>query len=598
MTSDQIITLVILAIAIILFATNRIRIDLVALMVLVSLGLTGVIQPAQAFSGFSSSAVMIILGISIISIALQLTGATNGLSKIIHTYGGSNQTRLIFFVALTSALLSLIMNNIAVVGVLLPTVMAVSRKSKVAPSQLLMPLAYGTILGGMATLLTTANIIVSGALEDAGFKAFGILDFFPIGGPVMVIGILFLTFIGSRLLPKERDSGNYDGLREVAEKLSDRYLVRKNLIQIDILPGSPLALRSIAEGRWANQVHVNILAVLRGRDAYFSPDSGMILRPGDRLIARGNVTAELADSLKLRITTMDDSNFKVANETNPLAEIIISPHSRYIGKTITEMEFREHYLLNVVGIWHGGKPIEDSLSDFHLQFGDALLVQGPAVNIRNLKQSEDLVVLVEDPDAVMLPRKGALTILITLATLVFAAIFNQLLPLIIMAGAVLLMLFGSVSLGEAYRKIEWKPIFLIAGLWPLSIALQETGLANQAVTQILNHMGQTAPIVLIAAILLITMLFTLVIGGQVSVMVMIPIALAAAQGLGIDPQPFAMAVAMGGSLAFMSPLGHPVNIVVMNPGGYTFKDYLKKGIPITILAYIAILLAIQLVWGL
>ncbi len=598
MPIDQIITLIIFITAVILFATNRIRADLVAIMVMVTLGLMGIVEPGDAFSGFSSSAVMTILGISMISIALQLTGATNSLGKIIHKVGGGNEKLLVLLVTLFAALVSLFMNNIAAVGVLLPAVMSLSRRSKVPPSRLLMPLAFGTILGGMATLLTTSNIIVSGALRDAGLPFFGMLDYFPIGGPVMIVGILYLAFVGIRLLPSRTSSTNIEDKREFTEKLSDLYQVRKNLVQIEILPDSPMADRSIADGHWYNHVHVNILAVIRGRESYFSPDPCMKLLTGDLLIARGRVIKEEADSLKLQISAVDFVNLKVTDEAHPMAEIIISPHSRFIGKSIKELDFRDRYLLNVVGIWRSGKPIEDDYADLSLQFGDAMLVQGPAIQIQNLKKSEDLVVLEEDPDAVLLPRKGLMTIIITLVTLTVAALGILPVALVVLGGAVLLILTGSVGLNDAFRSIEWKAIFLIAGLWPLSIALQETGLADLAVSGILNLIGDAPPIALVAVFLFVSMLLTLLMSGQVTAIVMIPLALVTAQGTGIDPRPFAMAVAMGCSLAFISPLGHPVNIMVMNPGGYTFKDYVKVGFPLTVIAFLIIIYAIRLYWGL
>ena len=598
MTPDQIITLIIFISAVILFATNRIRADLVAIMVMVTLGLVGIVQPSEAFSGFSSSAVMTILGISMISIALQLTGATNSLSKIIHKVGGRNENLLVLMVTLFAALVSLFMNNIAAVGVLLPAVMSLSRRSKVPPSRLLMPLAYGTILGGMATLLTTSNIIVSGALKDAGLPHFGMLDYFPIGGPVMIVGILYLAFVGIRLLPSRTSASNIEDKREFTEKLSDLYQVRKNLVKIEILPGSTMADRSIEDGHWYNQVHINILAVIRGKESFFSPDACLELLEGDTLIARGRVTEEVAESLKLRVSTVDFTGFKVTDEAHPLAEIIISPHSRFIGKSIKELDFRERYLLNVVGIWRGGKPVEDEYAGLSLQFGDALLVQGPAIQIQNLKKSEDLVVLEEDPDAVLLPRKGLMTIIITLVTLTIAALGVLPVALVVLGGAVLLILTGSVGLNDAFRSIEWKAIFLIAGLWPLSIALQKTGLAEIAVSGILNLMGNASSISLVAAFLFVSMILTLLMSGQVTAIVMIPLALVTAQSTGIDPQPFAMAVAMGCSLAFISPLGHPVNIMVMNPGGYSFKDYVKVGFPLTVLAFLIIIFGIRLYWGL
>jgi len=597
-TPQQIITLIIFSLAVILFATNRVRADLVAIIVMVTLGLTGVVGANEAFSGFSSSAVMTILGISIISIALQLTGATNSLGKIIHKVGNGNEKLVVLLVSLFGAIVSLFMNNIAAVGVLLPAVMSLSRRSRISPSRLLMPLAFGTILGGMATLLTTSNIIVSGALKDAGLPYFGLLDYFPIGGPVMVMGILYLSFIGIHLLPAKTLANKMEDRREFTEKLSDFYQVRKNLVKIELLPDSEMTGKSIENGHWYNRVHVNILAIIRGKEYIFSPDPCTILKPGDILVARGRANDEDTAPLNLRVSPVNITDFKVSDEAHPLAEIIISPHSRFIGKSIHELDFRERYQLNVVGIWRGGKPIEDDYTEMSLHFGDALLVQGPSIQIRNLKKSEDLIVLEEDPDAVLLPRKGLLTILITLVTLTIAALGILPVALVVMGGAVLLILTGSVGMNDAYRSIEWKAIFLIAGLWPLSIALQTTGLAEMAVSNALGLIGNAPPIFLVAVFLLVSMLLTLLMSGQVTAIVMIPLALVTAQGLGIDAQPFAMAVAMGCSLAFISPLGHPVNIMVMNPGGYAFKDYLKVGLPLTIAAYLIIIFEIKLYWGL
>jgi len=598
MSTPQIITLVIIIIAVILFVTNRIRSDLVALMVMVSLGLTGIVTSKESFAGFSSSAVMTILGISMISVALQMTGATNSLGKIMLKLGGESETRLVLMVASVSALLSLFMNNIAAVGVLLPAVMSLSRRSRVAPSRLLMPLAFGTILGGMATLLTTSNIIVSGALREAGLPSFGLLDYFPVGGPVMIVGILYLAFIGIRLLPAANKIENIASARALTERLSDLYQVRKNLVQFELLPDSPLVNKTLAEGCWYEHHRLNILAIIRKKETILSPEAYTPLRSGDVLVARGVLNDNTTEALKLKVMTINIPELKITDESHPFAVIILSPHSRLIGKNLRESNFRDRFGLSVVGIWRGGKPVESDHTDLSLQFGDALLVTGPALQIRNLRDNDDLVVLEEDPDAVMLPRKGLITIIITFATLLVAAIGIVPVALATIAGAVLLILTGSMRVNEAYRGIEWKAIFLIAGLWPLSNALHSTGLADIAVSSLLDLLGNVHPIILIAVFLALSMTFTLLIGGQVSAIVMIPLALAAAQTLGLDARPFGMAVAMGSSLAFLTPMGHPVNIMVMNPGGYGFKDYLKVGFPLTIIAFALILFLIQLYWRL
>lgn len=598
MSADQIITAIIILIAVALLVTNRLRADLIALMVMVSLGLSGVISPEESFSGFSSSAVMTILGISMISVALQMTGATNSLGKIMLKLGGSSETRLVLMVTLISAVLSLFMNNIAAVGVLLPAVMSLSRRSRVSPSRLLMPLAFGTILGGMATLLTTSNIIVSGALREAGLPSFGLLDYFPVGGPVMIAGILYLTFVGIHLLPSSNKIENINTTRELTERLSELYQVKKNLVQFEILPDSPLANRTIEKGCWYQKYHLNIMAVIRKRESFFSPEAEMLVLPGDTIVARGSLPQETAEALCLELTPITIPDMRLTDESHPFSEILISPHSRLIGKTLRDTNFRDRYGLNVVGIWRGGKPVEGDHSELPLQFGDALLVTGPALQVRNLRNNDDLVVLEEDPDAVLLPRKGLLTLIITLATLFIAAIGIAPVALVAIGGAVLLILTGSVGLNDAFRGIEWKAIFLIAGLWPLSVALQSTGLAETAVDTLLGFLGSVHPMILIVVFLTLSMIFTLLISGQVAAIVMIPLALAAAQTLGLDARPFAMAVAMGCSLAFVTPLGHPVNIMVMNPGGYSFKDYAKVGLPLTAIAYVLILFLIHIFWGL
>lgn len=598
MTPEMIFILVVILVAVGLMISNRIRPDLVALIVLLVLGLSGMVHPDKVFSGFSSSAIMIILGISMISISLQQTGAANMLGRFIYRIGGRNEVLLIFLVSLTSAVLSLFMNNIAAVGVLLPAVMSLSRRSKTSPSRLLIPLAFGTILGGMATLLTTSNIIISGALKDAGQPSFGLLDYFPVGGPTALVGILFITFIGYRLLPKgnPRDQGMHK--QGFADKMSEFYHVDTNLIHLEILPGSQMANRTIAEGNWLDHHNLNILAVFRGKEQLCAPPSDTILLPGDAIIARGRLDSQTAEDLGLHEQNSEMEGSQLASDTHPFAEVVISPHSQLIGKSIKEIMFRERYSLNIIALWREGNPIHADLSNLVLRFGDALLVQGPASQIHDLQGNSDLLLLQEDPDAILLPRKGAIAIVITLVTLVTAAL--DILPVaqVVLSGAVLLILTGCMTLNDAFRGIEWKAIFLIAGLWPLSIAVQETGLASYAINWLLGNIGAASSIWVAAIFLFVTMLLTLMISSQVSAIIMIPLAITAAAHLGIDPRPFALATAMGCSLAFMTPIGHPVNIMVMNPGGYSFKDYFRIGFPLTILVFITILITIQVFWGL
>lgn len=596
--SPQWITVIILAAAVLLLALTKLRPDLIALMVMLALGVTGIVDQTLIFSGFASSAVMTILGISMISVALHQTGAANAIGRLIYKLGGRNEMLLVFLVSFFSAILSLFMNNIAAVGVLLPAVMSLSRRSQTPPSRLLIPLAFGTILGGMATLLTTSNIIVSSALKDAGIEGFGLLDFFPVGAPVVLVGLLYLVFIGRKLLPSTTASKGMTSVQALSEKLKSQYFLEGELSQLKVLSTSPLADQSISSTacQITDQIHIIRILPKKGRPQVVSPDT--VLHTGDVLIANGKMGEAALDALGLEFLGPIKDDLQITDAANPLAEALLSPHSQWVGKSLCEINFRIRYGLNVLALWRKGKPIHENISNLKLEVGDALLVQGGAEYIQQLEQDKDLVLLEEDPDSVIRPKKLGLALLITFITLGFAALDILPVALVVLSGAVLLMLTGCMSLTDAFQRIEWKAIFLIAGMWPLTIAIRDTGLAASVTTGLLNWLGPVSPLVIAAVFVLVSMLFTQFMSGPVAPIIIIPLALSAAKNFGIDPHPLALAVALGCSLAFITPLGHPVNIMVMNPGGYTFKDYAKVGFPLTLLSIATILLGLHFIWGL
>ncbi len=594
----QWITVIILGTAILLLTITKLRPDLIAMMVMLALGITGVVDHTLIFSGFASSAVMTILGISMISVALQQTGAANAIGRLMYKLGGKSEILLVFLVSFFSAALSLFMNNIAAVGVLLPAVMSLSRRSQTPPGRLLMPLAFGTILGGMATLLTTSNIIVSGALKDAGLSSFGLLDFFPVGAPVVLVGILYLVFIGRKLLPKSTLSEKATSPQALSEKLMVQYRLETELSRLKVLNNSPLADKSIFANDCQIPNQIRIIRVLpkKGRAQVVSP--GTVLHSGDILIVSGKLEETTLADLGLELLPPVKEDLPITDVANPLAEVLLSPHSQWVGKTLCEINFRIRYGLNVLALWRQGTPIHENISNLKLQTGDALLIQGGAEYIRQLEQDKDLVLLEEDPDSVIRPKKLGLALLITILTLGFAALDVLPVALVVLAGAVLLLLTGCMSLNDAFQRIEWKAIFLIAGMWPLTIAIRDTGLAAGVTTSMLNWLGPVSPLIIAAFFLLISMLLTQFMSGPVAPIIIIPLALSAAKNFGIDPHPLALAVALGCSLAFITPLGHPVNIMVMNPGGYSFKDYARVGFPLTLLSIATILLGLHFIWGL
>lgn len=596
MEPSALLTLLITLIAAVLLISDRVRADLMGLIIMVVLGLSGLVTPAETFAGFSGSAVMTILGISIISEGLRQTGVALWLGNWMRRLGGKNEIRLILVTMLVAAGLSLFMNNIAVVGVLFPATMAVARRTRVPAGKLLMPLAYGTALGGMATLLTTSNIVVSGMLKDNGLEPFGLLDFLPLGLPVVAVGVLYMLLWGRRLLPSAPNRGEQQQ-EQLNQRLETLYNLRNTISEVRVLAGCPLAGMRLADMGWALQTRTTILGILRNGQAILAPGPEETLEVGDRLFVQGQISAEIMEAQCLQREVHSAEPSLVSNENITLAELVISPHSSLIGRTLKEIRFRDKYHLNVVAVWRSGDAISSGLSDLKLRFGDALLVQGLASVIHAMTDHSDLLLLEENPDAVLKPGKLWLALAIMVVTLGIATLGYLPVAQVVLAGAVLMLLTGCLTMNDVYKNLEWKAIFLIAGMWPLSTAIMSTGLADAVGVALIQHLGFAAPWVIAAVLIGVGLLLTQVMSGQVAALVIGPLALAAASQLQVDPRAMAMGVALSCSLSFPTPLGHPVNLMVMGSGGYRFRDFLRIGTPLTILIVGIILAGLILYWG-
>ncbi|MFZ5910436.1 MAG: SLC13 family permease [Chloroflexota bacterium] len=574
------------------------RPDLVGLLVMVALGVTGVTTPDETFAGFSGSAVITLLAISILAEGLTQSGVTQAFGQRLKRIAGQGEGRLVLVITLAGAFCSLFMNNIAALGVLFPVAMSLARTTRVPPSRLLMPLASGVVVGGMATLFTASNIISSGVLRDAGFRPFGLLEFLPVGIPLILIVALYMTLVGRRLLPDRFPADLALQLRQVRQELIRMYGVEATLGDYEVQPESPLAGRSIRDGRWANEVGLYIVGIFRDGILMVAPSPNEIIRPHDVVLARGDSSA-----LRLRdfglLPVEIDASLLEADPANTLAEVVLPPHSSLAGRSLRALDFREKFALNVLAIWRNGKPLYHQLADLPLEVGDGLLVQGSVERLRLLYKERDLMVLEEDPEAVLRPRKMWLAGLVGLATLAVAILGWLPISVASLAGAVAMLLAGCLTLDEAYKSIEWRTIFLIVGFWPLSTAITKSGLAAALVADFLHVTAGAGPILLVALLLLVTALLTNVMAGQSAApIILAPVGLSVAQAAGLDPRTALMAIALGCSLAFPTPIGHPVNVMVMGPGGYTFRDYLKVGLPLTAILFPAILLGLRIFWNL
>jgi di/tricarboxylate transporter len=589
--SQSLIVFLFLGIAALFLVVNILRPDVVALLLMLTLGLSGILTPQEAFSGFSRSAVIIMLSAFILAEGLRRSGITERIGSFIVRLFGRGEGRLVFGVMMAGATLSLFMNNIAAASLLFPSLSGVARRSKVSPSRLLIPLAFGTILGGMATLLTTTNIIASGLLRDEGLPGFGLLEFLPVGLPLTLAGILFMVLLGRRFLPDRSPAEQIEKVVQDGEILLSTYQLSDRLLRGRVYPKGSLDGRTLEDSGLRQNYHLNVIAIQRGKLALpLEPKTR--LRGHDTLLILARAEDTLPENLNELLEILPPGEWEQEYLSIPdlaLIEAAVAPRSSLPGKTLQDVRFEQKYNARVLAVWRRGRSIRTRLANLPLEFGDGLLLQATARSLNLLRTEPDLILLAESTPSTQMNFRGWLTVLIMFATLALAVIFPVLIAEIMLSGALCMVLIGALNMDQAYRAVEWRSLFMVAGMLPVGVALAKTGgaaLLAASTIQLTKGMGSFA---LLAGLVLLTVLFTQVINGSAAVAIIAPIAIAAAQRLALDPRSFALAVALASSMAFMSPLGHPVNIMVMGAGGYTFRDYARVGIPLTILLVIILL---------
>lgn len=595
MDIPQIITLATIAAAALLLVTELMRPDLVGLLVIITLSLTSVISTQQAFSGFSQAAVMTILAVFIISEALQRSGITRWVGQRLMHLAGTSERRLIAALSLTAALLSTIMKPIASTAALMPTTMGIARQTKIRPSRLLMPLAFGSLLGGTATLLTTANIIVSTTLQQTGNQPYGMLDFLPLGIPLIIVGVIFMTLAAPGILPTRDAAGQFVRMRRLQNELAAAYGLNNRLFGVRITEDSQFADRSLEDIRWGTLMKSAVLGIIRSDHVILAPDRSSILQSGDILLLDCEPTPGQMSLFKLKPVYDVDIHETIGTEETPLVEATLTPHSRFHGRSMQELNFRQRYGLQVIALWRGGEVLPGPVRDIRLEFGDAILLQGSRADIEHLNNDPDFIILEEQTNAAP-PRRSWLAFAALFICLLLGAVNVIPLAIATLAGAVLMVLLSVLNMDEAYRTIDWRTIFLVAGMLPISIALENTGLATSMGNLLIQALEHAGPIGIAGVLMLSTIGLSLFLGGQTAGVILAPIAIAAAEASGSDPRALAMAVAVGCSMAFITPLGHPALLLVMSPGGYTFRDYMRLGLPLTIVIITAALAFLRWTW--
>lgn len=600
MESHLILTLVILAVALIVFLTDRLSSELVALLVAVALAITGVLTPQEALSGFSTTAVITIMAVFILAEALRRSGVSDQVGQLLLKIGGKGEVRLTVIVMMAGAFLSLFMNNIAAAAVLLPAASGAAKKAGVNTSRILMPLAFGTILGGTATLLTTANIVINSLLVDRGLHSFSVTDFAWVGVPVTIAGAVYMALFGRRLLKGESQIERTQAPNtKDSSDLVAAYSLGQNLFRARVPDNSFLTGKTLAESTLREQFGVSVVAIERGGRRIVAPSPSTEIKDDDILVFEGNLEDFRKRDVEpymefLPTSRWQESDLRSAVVT--VVEAMLAPRSRLIGETLRDANFREKYGLNVLAIWRRDSEITFGLADEPLQFGDAILLQGRTERIRIAASDPDLIVLTPKDETAIVPGKGKAAFLIFVLTLLLAATMPAMTGPIMLGGALVMMLTGILTTDQAWSSMGWRSVFLVAGMLPMGIALSKTNAAAWLASHMVAAIGGFGSLALLASLFLVTALLVQTVNGAVVATVMGPLAISIAEQSGIDPRALAMGVAVAASMAFITPLGHPVNVLVMGPGGYSFRDFVRVGLPMAAILFVVSMTFLYLFW--
>lgn len=606
MTPESWMTLAILLIAVALFVSERVRMDVVALLVVSALMALNILSPQQALAGFGDPLVLLSAGLFVVGEALVRTGIADTLGRLLARFSGASETRMIFLTMVFVAALSAFMNSSGAAAVLMPVVISMGRRYRVSPSRLLLPLAYGALLGGLLTLIgTPPNLVVSEALAGAGFKPFGFFSFTPVGLAYLGVGMVFILLIGRHWLPERSRHGETGGL-SLEEMLSladleEAYRLRDQLFRLRIRDDSPLAGQSLDQAQLRARYHITLLEIQsRAANGLLTPprlpEPGTVLEREDVLLAYGNVeaVARLTQEQGLDVLPFRPDEDEGWGRTFGLVEVLLTPRSSLVGRTLQERRFRDRYGVTVLGVMRMGQPLTGDVANERLRFGDTLLVYGAWERISLLMSERRDFVVVGQPHE-MLEVRYRPRYMVTagvIMVLMLLAMTLEIVPpvLAVLLAACALVISGCVTMSEAYSAMNWGSIVLLAGMLPLATALQKTGGIAYLAQQLVALLGASGPWVVMLGIFLVTALCSQFMANTAAAVLVSPLALQAALSLGISPYPIMMAVAVGASTAFATPMASVTNTLVLGPGGYRFEDYFKLGgtlqlifIPLTLL---------------
>lgn len=594
MSADAIFVFVLIAVAAALMASNRVRFDVVALLVVLALMLSGILSVGEALSGFGNSVVIMVAGLLVIGEMLDRTGVARAVGDLILKQGGSDETKLLIAIMVGAALLGAVMSSTAVVAIFIPIVLRIAAETRLNASRLLMPMSYAALISGMLTLIATApNLVVNEELKNAGFEGFGFFSFTLVGLAVLMVAIAYILLIGRRLLPADIRAATGEKKGRSIFDIWDDFRLEQAHESFTINADSPLAGMTLAESQIEHRYQARIVGVLRAGDKRLAaPSIDVELHAGDKLLVVGldNDRKQLSEEQGLTPYPASERHRQRWLLELGGATVLIHPDSGLIGKSLREAAFFSHYDVQVLGL-RRAQEAHTEFEDIELAAGDSLFVVGSWTSINNLQSlHHDFVVLnvpAERADVVPAYRRMPVGLAI-LAGMVLLTVFDVV-PLV---AAVIIAVLAAVAtrcltMDDAYRSIHWSSLVLIAGMLPLADALEKTGGTELVVNALMSTFGNSTPLTMLTVLFFLTAGLSLVLSNTASAVLVAPIAIYAAEALGVSPYPFAIAVLIAASAAFSTPVSTPVVTLVVEPGGYGFMSFVKVGVPLLLLTYVA-----------
>jgi di/tricarboxylate transporter len=595
MTFEIILVFAVALCAVVLFATEKLSVDVIALLIMGALLLFGIVSPDEGISGFSNKATVTVAAMFIISAGLFKTGAVSYLGKITSDIFKRNYWLGLITVMIAVGFFSAFINNTPIVAVFIPVLLGVAKEIKVSASKLLMPMSFASMFGGVCSLIgTSTNILVSSIAEERGQPAFSMFEVAPLGLVMFIVGTFYMLLIGIRLIPERRAESD----------LLESYNMQEYIAEVVLLENAPSVGHTIKDAPIAQDIEIIIIGVQRGDEVFSVPAPDFVLQAGD--VLRVSCNWEEFNQLQAREGVLFKPQYKwrdqdVETREVKLVEAIVAPSSEFVGRSVAgqsleDLEFYEKFGAAVLAIRHRGKLLREKIADAKLDPGDSLLMEVKADRYNQLRQNPSFIIISDIEQPTYRKHKLVLALLIVFGVILSATL--GLLPIVVSSiiGAVLLVLTGCLTMEDAYQAIEWRIIFLLAGVLSLEAAMENSGAAPLISSTIISTVGVWGPVALLSAFYLMTFIFTEIMSNNATAALLTPVAIATAKTLQVSPRPFLVAVMFAASASFMTPVGYQTNTLIYGPGQYKFADFLRVGTPLNLLFWIIATLLIPYFW--